>query len=261
MKVNRFRDRFGSSKVIIGMIHLPPLPGYPESPGIERILRHATGDLAVLEDAGVHGVLVENEYDRPHRIKAGPETVAAMTRITRAIVQESDTAAVGCEILLNDPRASLAVARMARAAFIRTDYFVDRMTRPEYGEFEIDPDGLIDYRLSIGAEDVLILADIQVKYAKMVNPRSLAASAKEAERRGADAIVVTGDRSGDAPTVEQLHEAAQGLPVLAGSGLTADNAARLLDACDGAIVGTSLLTDRAVDADPVAALMARVKGP
>ena len=44
MRVNRFRDRFGASKVIIGMIHLPPLPGYPDSPGIERILRQATGD-------------------------------------------------------------------------------------------------------------------------------------------------------------------------------------------------------------------------
>ena len=260
MRVNRFRDRFGTSKVIIGMVHLPPLPGYPDSPGIERILRQATGDLAMLEDAGVHGVLVENEYDRPHRVKAEPETVAAMTRITRAVVQESDTAAVGCEILLNDPRASLAVARMARAAFIRTDYFVDRMTRPEYGEFDIDPDGLLDYRLSIGADDILILADIQVKYATMVKPRPLAESAREARERGADAIVVTGDRSGDAPTAEQLRSAAQGVPVLVGSGLTADNAAELLAACDGAIVGTSLMTDHSVDADKVATLMARVKG-
>ncbi|MDH4071489.1 MAG: BtpA/SgcQ family protein [Gammaproteobacteria bacterium] len=258
--MNRFRLRFGPSKVIIGMIHLPPLPGYPESPGIERVIRHAIGDLHTLESAGVDGVLVENEYDRPHRIRAEPETIAAMTRITRALVQESESALIGCEILLNDPKASLAVSEMARASFIRTDYFVDRMVRPEYGEFEIDPDGLIDYRITIGADDVLILADIQVKYATMVTPRSLAKSAKIAKDRGADAVIVTGSRSGDAPTPKALRDAAQGLPVLVGSGLTADNAVELLSACDGAIVGTSLMTNGCVDPEKIGRIMSLVRG-
>jgi len=107
------------------MIHVPVLPGYPDSRGIDYAIQHAVADLRVLEDGGVDGVLVENEFDRPHRITAAPETVAAMTRVTRAVVQESENAVVGCEILLNDPQASLAVARMAGARFIRTDYFAD----------------------------------------------------------------------------------------------------------------------------------------
>lgn len=258
--MKRFRQRFGSSKVIIGMIHLPPLPGYPDSPGIERVIRHAIGNLQTLCSAGVDGVLVENEHDQPHRIRAEPETIAAMTRATRTLVRESESALVGCEILLNDPKASLAVASMARAAFIRTDYFVDRMMRPGYGEFEIDPDGLIDYRRAIGADDVLILADIQVKYATMVTPRSLAQSAKDARDKGADAVIVTGSRSGDAPTPGALREAAQGLPVLVGSGLTAENAVELLSACDGAIVGTSLMTDGCVDPEKIGRIMSLVRG-
>jgi membrane complex biogenesis BtpA family protein len=258
--MSRFRECFGPGKIIIGMIHLPPLPGYPESRGIRHAIRHATGDLHTLEAGGVNGVLVENEYDRPHRVLAAPETTAAMTRITRAIVQESETAQIGCEILLNDPKASLAVARMSECAFIRTDYFVDRMSRPEYGEFEIDPEGLLDYRTAIGANDVLILADIQVKYAKMVTPRPLAESARAAREHGADAVVVTGDMSGDAPGVEDLREAAQGLPVLVGSGLTPDNAAELLAECDGAIVGTSLMKDAAVDPGALRSLMSVVRG-
>ena len=32
--MSRFRDLFPGVKPIIGMIHLPPLPGYPESKGI-----------------------------------------------------------------------------------------------------------------------------------------------------------------------------------------------------------------------------------
>jgi len=256
--MNNFRTRFGESRVIIGMIHLPPLPGYPNSAGIDNAIHHAIGELRVLERGGVDGVLVENEYDRPHRVLSRPETTAAMTRITRAIMRESEHAVVGCEILLNDPQASLAVARMSGASFIRTDYFVDHMSRPEYGEFEIDPDGLIAYRKSIAADDVLILADIQVKYATMREPRPLSESARIACEKGADAVIVTGDKSGEAPTAEMLREARSRLPVLIGSGLTADNAAELLAECDGAIVGTSLIRDRSVDPGALELLMKRI---
>jgi len=241
------------------MIHLPTLPGYPNAKGVDHAIRHAVADLRALEEGGIDGVLIENENDRPHRIAASRETIAAMTRITRAVVQESDAIPVGCEILLNDPMASLAVALAAGAEFIRTDYFVDRMTRPKYGEFEIDAISLLDYRNRIGADDILILADIQVKYADMVEPLSLSESARLASESGADAIIVTGNETGDAPAVDQLRSAAgSGVPVLVGSGLQPVNARPLLAECDGAIVGTSLMRDGSVDADAVELLMSHV---
>ena len=150
------------------MIHLPPLPDYPDSPGLDAIIRSAINDLRVLQSQNFDGVLIENEYDRPHRAHASTETVGAMTVITRAVVKESKNTIVGCEILLNDPKASLIVAKDSGAQFIRSDYFVDPMMRPEYGEFDIDPRGFMKYRSDLGADDVLVLADIQVKYAKML---------------------------------------------------------------------------------------------
>jgi membrane complex biogenesis BtpA family protein len=264
--MSRFRELFPAPKPIIGMIHLPALPGYAESTGIERIVRSALADLQVLENERVDGALVENEFDRPHRILARPETVAAMTRVTREVVEHRQDVVVGCEILLNDPEASLAVAHLSGAKFIRTDYFVDRMTRPEYGEFAIDPEGLMRYRSAIGADDVLIMADIQVKYATMVEARPLSESARLACRHRADAVIVTGNASGDAPSVEHLRQAAEGVrasgmdvPVLVGSGLTTANAEELLRECDGAIVGTSLMRNRSVDTESVRRLIASVK--
>lgn len=255
-----FSDYFQEPRPIIGMIHLPPLPGYAQTKGIDHAISHALADLRVLADGGVDGVLVENEYDRPHRISAAPETITAMTQITRAVVEESDSIVVGCEILLNDPQASLAVAKASGAAFVRTDYFVDRMTRPEFGEFHIDPEALIAYRSEIGADDVLVLADIQVKYATMVEPRSLRESAMLARSKGADAIVITGDESGDAPSVQHLREASNcGVPVLIGSGLDADNAATLLAECNGAIVGTSIMREKSVSSDKLNLIMSQAR--
>jgi membrane complex biogenesis BtpA family protein len=263
--MKRFADIFRSPKAIIGVIHLPPLPGFDGHPGMPALVAHALADLDVLMREGVDGVLVENEHDRPHQVTANNEVIAAMTEITRSVVSASRNIVVGCEILLNDPRASLQVAAASGARFIRSDYFVDRMSRPGYGEFAIDPEGLVRHR-NEAAADVLILVDIQVKYATMLEARPLAESARLATLYGADAVVVTGTATGDPPRLEDLLEAAVGtavsgnrIPVLIGSGLTAGNARKLLGACDGAIVGTALMRDSKVNAGAARTLMTEVR--
>lgn len=257
--MTRFERLFGHAKPLIGMIHLAPLPDYPQSPGMSRIIEQALIDLQSLEAAGFDGVLVENEHDQPHRVAASPATVSAMIEVTRAVVHASTRLVVGCEILLNDPIASLDVAQASGAGFVRTDYFVDRMWRPEYGEFAIDPDGLLEHRKRLGCELVLVMADIQVKYARMLAPRPISDSAAEACGKGADAIVVTGNASGDAPRVADIVAAKAAAnaggattPVVVGSGLDRHNAGQLLAAADGAIVGTALM--RAGSVDPRSAL-------
>jgi membrane complex biogenesis BtpA family protein len=255
----RFEEIFGAKKALIGVIHLPPLPGYPSSPGISKVIEKALRDLDALEAGPVDGVLVENEEDRPHRVEAATETIAAMTRVARELVTAARKTVIGVEILLNDPEASIAAAAMAGAAFIRTDYFVDPMERPEHGgEMRIDPAGLLRYRRSLGADSILILADIQVKYARMLVDRTLAASAGLAREAGADAVVVTGSRTGDPPSVGEIEDArrgAGGIPVLVGSGLAPSNAASLLDAADGAIVGTSLKAGEGISPSKVKELL------
>jgi membrane complex biogenesis BtpA family protein len=196
-------------------------------------------------------------------VEARPETIAAMTVVAREMVRAARRAPVGVEILLNDPQASLAVAAMAGARFIRTDYFVDPMERPEHGgAMKIDPAGLLARRTELRADHVLILADIQVKYARMLVPRTLGESARLAREHGADAVIVTGTVTGEAPALADLREAAAGAspcPVLVGSGLDAANARALFAAADGAIVGTSLKTGAHVDREKVQGLVAEAQ--
>ncbi|MFN0182067.1 MAG: BtpA/SgcQ family protein [Gemmatimonadales bacterium] len=242
--MSRFMSLFPGPKPLIGMIALPPLPGYPAFSTIDALIEAGLADLTALERGGVEGVLVENDVDQPHTLIGGPEIIAAMTRVTREVVNRARVP-VGVEVLLNDWRGSLAVAAAAGARFIRLDFFVDRV-RSKLGVIEPEPAAILAYREAIGADSVQIFADLQVKYSAPVDgPKPMAQSAREAAAAGADAVIVTGTETGIGPTPADLTAArAGGLPVLVGSGLSPANAAELGALADGYIVGTSLRSGR-----------------
>ena len=263
--MSRFTTLFPRPKPLIGMIALPPLPGYPAFTTIDALIEAALADLAALEQGGVDGVLVENDFDRPHTLVGGAEIVAAMTRVTREVVSRARVP-VGIEVLLNDWRASLAVTAATGAGFIRLDFFVDRV-ESKLGVIEPEPAAVLAYRRKIRAESVLIFSDLQVKYSTPVGSlKPMAHSAREAAAAGADAVIVTGTETGIGPTPEDLIAArAGGLPVLIGSGLRPSNVVELGSLADGYIVGTSLrsgrhATDRVI-ASQVATLAGAIRAP
>ncbi|MEO8139228.1 MAG: BtpA/SgcQ family protein, partial [Gemmatimonadota bacterium] len=63
--MSRFRTLFPSGKPVIGMIALPPLPGYPGFTSIDALLEVALAELAQLERGGIDGALIENDFDQP----------------------------------------------------------------------------------------------------------------------------------------------------------------------------------------------------
>lgn len=66
--------------VIIGMVHLLPLPGAPRWAGsLDEVRERALADARALEAGGVDGIIVENFGDAPFHPDAAPaETIAAM---------------------------------------------------------------------------------------------------------------------------------------------------------------------------------------
>lgn len=255
---------FPVTRPVIGVIHLPPLLGYPEFTTMESTTALALKDLHSLQRGGVDGVLVENEYDHPHQFTVGPEIMASFTWIMYQVMEQA-TVPVGLEVLLNDWQASLAIAKACGAAFVRLDFFVDKV-RVKDRVIEPDPAEIIAYRRKLKAEQVALLTDIQVKYSELLEEKLLATSARQAVTAGADAIIVTGRATGDMPTLTDLQEAREvvgDFPVLVGSGTTPANAAQLFQYADGAIVGTALKSgsepaDRVVE-DKVRQLMQVVR--
>ncbi len=242
--MSRFRSLFPKPRPVIGMIALPPMPGYPAFTSIDALVEVALADLEKLERGGVDGALIENDFDQPHTMVGGAEIHAAMTRVTREVVARARVP-IGVEVLLNDWRASLAIAMTTGARFIRMDFFVDRVLT-KCGPFEPEPEAVLAYRKAIRAESVQLYADLQVKYTTVIGgPKPLEQSAREAEAAGADAVIVTSHETGIGPDPADLRAARAGsLPILIGSGLTPENATELIPLADGAIVGTSLRSGR-----------------
>lgn len=236
-----FKNKFP----IIAVSYLPPSLGYKNHPGIDSIIEKTIRELKILEMHGVDGILLENENDIPYTVTAQPEVLSSMSIVAREVVKAASTIKVGVEFLINDPKASLSIAKASGSSFIRTDYFVDRMSRDEYGgEMYINPKELIEFRDKINASDIKILSDVQVKYAKMLEDKKISQSVMDAKKERSDAAVISANITGIAPDNYYIKEAKKfslDFPVIIGSGLTPENINSIFNIADGAIVGTSIL--------------------
>ncbi|HSB61571.1 MAG TPA: BtpA/SgcQ family protein, partial [Vicinamibacteria bacterium] len=76
---------FGAPRALVGMVHLPALPGTPGGrAGLEAIVEAAAADARQYRAAGFHGLMIENMHDRPYlKGGVGPEVVAAMAVVGR----------------------------------------------------------------------------------------------------------------------------------------------------------------------------------
>jgi len=231
---------FKNNKAVIGMIHLIPTIGYEGFVSEENILKRALEDLAVLEKGGIDGIIIENNYDLPHKIKIDKETLALIGRIVGEIRKKTKLP-LGINILWNDYESSLSLAKVYNCEFVRVPVFVDDVLT-SFGEIKSEPEKIIRFRKKINAEDILLLTDIQVKHAELLDKRPIAESAFEAIKKGADGLIVTGKWTGESPDIEDLKAVrgvSKNIPVIIGSGADATNIRTLLEFADAVIVSTS----------------------
>lgn len=232
--------------VVIGVVHALPLPGSPEHDGqpIQRIYDRALADAEAYAAAGMDGLIVENHGDIPFLKPGalGPETAAVMAVMTERVRQATGLM-VGVNVLANAAIPALAVAKAAGAGFIRVNQWANAYVANE-GLIEGPAAEAMRYRRTLAAQDVRIFTDSHVKHGAhaITADRSLAELTRDLEWFGADVVIATGQRTGDAATGDELAgiKEATSLPVLVGSGATAENLARILDVADGVIVASSV---------------------
>ena len=241
------RSLFGVPRALIGTIHAQALPGTPASRlAVSAIAELAAAEAEVYARNGFHGLILENTHDRPYLKGAavGPEIVAAMS-IAGAEVRRAAALPLGVQVLAGANRGALAVAHACEAAFVRVEGFVFAHVADE-GVIESSAGDVLRYRRAIGAENVLVFADIKKKHSAhaITADVDIVETAKAAEFFSVDGVIVSGAATGtpaDADEVEAVSAAIK-VPTLIGSGITAENIGRYRGA-DAFIIGSSVKRD------------------
>jgi membrane complex biogenesis BtpA family protein len=153
------------------------------------------------------------------------------------------------------------VAAACEASFVRVNVLAG-VVATDQGRIEGDAASVLRERQLLGA-DITILADVDVKHGTQLWGESLAGRAVDlVERALADGLIVTGAATGSAAVradVDTTLAAVPEVPVLVGSGVTAENAAQLLPGTHGVIVGTAVeeggVTAAPVDSERVSAFV------
>ena len=260
---------FKKDKVAIGVVHCPPFGGSPRYSGtaFTEIRDAAVRDAVAYAAGGIDGLIIENHGDvpflRPSDI--GPETSAFMTAIARDAHAETGLP-FGINVLANAPLHAFAVAAASGAAFIRVNQWANAYVANE-GLLDGEAARALRYRRSIGADAVAVFADSHVKHGAhaITGDRSVTELTRDLEFFDADAVIATGQRTGDAATDEELETIteATSLPVLVGSGVTAENVGRIFARARGVIIGSSLKRGgvwwNEVERERVASFMHRVR--
>ena len=231
---------------LVGMVHLSALPGTPACRGsVPDMMSRAVEETRTLISAGFDAILVENMHDVPYlRRTVGSEIVAAMSVAVGAVVEAAGKAPVGVQVLAGANREAVSIAHATGARFIRAEGFAYAAVADEGLLEEADAGPLLRHRRAIGAEDVSIWADVRKKHSAhaITSDLVLADMVAGHEFMGADAVIITGSHTGQAVSVHDLEAAGQAgdLPVVVGSGATAESLPALLDHADAVIVGSAL---------------------
>ncbi len=268
LRLGSLDELFEIEKPIIGMIHLWPLPGAPgyAGHGMDTILEQARHDAKVLLEGGVDGLIVENMWDLPYYVGTDVqlEAVAAQAVAARAIADLANVP-VGVNVIHNGWEAELAIAVAAGLDFMRICILTGARL---WDTGDLNPGcaaDLLRRRRELGAEHLKLFADVDKKHSVPFPGLDLETHIEWTEFYRADALIVSGRMTGDAPPLDKVRRAKEAAtrPILMGSGTTAENIAGFLQFADGAIVGSSLKVDAVaenpVDPERVQRYMAAVK--
>lgn len=254
-------------KEVIGVIHLPRTPSINVrcENCIDEAISRVLEEVKILSELGYSGALIENFGDTPFdkRVR-DPLTIASLAVIIREAVKASSIS-IGVNILRNSGREAYAIAIASGAKFIRVNALIESIIS-DSGIVEPEAPRLKTIRLNYPW--VKVYADIMVKHSSSLRytlslveaglgfstiptaKGSIEDYIKELiyeyiERGKADALIVTGLRTGEPPPIQlvKIIDKYSSIPVLVGSGITAENVKEVLQVCDGVIVGSYIKSE------------------
>ncbi|GAU96372.1 hypothetical protein RvY_07828 [Ramazzottius varieornatus] len=235
--------------VVIGVVHLHALPGTPRnSKSIQEIVDVACKEANIYFKHGVDAVIVENSHDIPYvkHPHIGPEITSYVTRVCAEIRRQFPKKPIGVQVLAGGNAEALAIAHACGLNFIRAEGFVYTAVADE-GIIDACAGPLLRMRKHIGAENVMILADIKKKHSAhtITSDLTIQNVAQGAEFCLADGVIITGIMTGKQPDPQEaaVTQRVVSIPVLFGSGVTTENLHAFIGDANGLIVGSDFKVD------------------
>ena len=236
-------SNLGNKKLVIGLIHLKPLPGTPfyEEGGFDKSLEKALKDAKALYKGGADGCLIQT-VDRvyPAGDDADYARVAAMSVITHEVKKSvSPEFIIGTQIMWNCITPSLAVAKVCGASFTRCTSLIGT-TASAFGLVNANPLKVQQYRRQIGAQDVALISEIDGYHFQWLGGElPLLQKVQMAKMAGADAVeVMHSDEEINNRMVHDIKKAFPKMPVVLGGKTNIENVSRRMKEADVALVGS-----------------------
>jgi membrane complex biogenesis BtpA family protein len=231
------------SPALIGVVHLPPLPGSPaQLLPMSEIVERAVVDAKALADAHFDAAIIENFGDAPFTAQDVPPASVAAMAVVADQVRRLVGIPTGINALRNDSLAALGIAAAAGASFIRVNVHTG-VSATDQGFIEGRAYECLRYRKQLACR-IAILADVHVKHATALSEPDITQAARNAAYRGlADALIVTGPATGKEVDPDELRRVREAVPdrrVFVGSGAIAENVAAQLTSATGVIVGSGI---------------------
>lgn len=234
-------ENVNKKKLVIGLIHLKPLPGTPlyKEGDFEVSMQKAIKDATALYEGGADGCLVQT-VDRIY--PSGNDTdyarVAAMAIISNEVKRiTSPEFHVGVQMMWNCLTPSLAVAKVCGASFTRATAMMGS-TESQFGRFDANPEMVQTYRNNINAQDVAMIAEIDGYHFHGMKDIPIAQRAHMAMMVGADAVeVMHADEELNNKLVHDIKTANPNIPVVLGGKTDLENCTRRMKEADAVLVG------------------------
>ena len=233
------KELFKVEKPIIALLHLRALPGDPLFGGsMNAVIEKAREELNALQDGGVDGILIANEFSLPYEKKVSYVTVAAMGRIVGELSRDIKVP-FGVNIV------SIDLAAATGANFVRSTF-----TGAYIGENGITDTNIpetLRRKVALGLHDLKLLFKVNPESDVYMAERSLEKITKSMIFHCfPDGLCVSGASAGsetDSSLVTRVKNVAGDIPVFCNTGCTKENIAEKLAQSDGACVGTAFKKD------------------
>lgn len=249
-------DIFPVTKPIIGMCHLPALPGDPgfdKTGGMSAIIDHARREIETLQSGGVDGILISNEFSLPYLTQTEPITAISMARVIGELRDQLEVP-FGVNVLWDAVR-SIDLAVATGASFVREVF--TGVYASDFGMWDTNIGRTARHRAAVSAENVRLLFNIVPEAAQYVASRDLAQLTRSTVFNCLpDGLCVSGLTAGaptDTSTLKTVKSHSGNVPVFVNTGVRPDTLEESMEFADAAIVGTFFKKDGKFENDADAA--------